>query len=78
VLPALMNLHTGQWLLREQGDHLTVTSRHTVAINEANVTTVLGDGASVADARAYVRTALSTNSLATLRHAKDYAQARRR
>lgn len=78
VLPALMSLHTGQWLLEPAGDRLTVTSRHTVAINEENVAKVLGEDATVADARTFVRTALGTNSLATLRHAKEYAEARRR
>jgi len=77
VLPALMTLHTGRWLLEEIGGGLKVTSRHTVAINEANVAKVLGAKATMADARSFVRNALGTNSLATLEHAKRYAQARR-
>lgn len=39
---------------------------------------MLGAGKTVADARAYVHHALSTNSRATLAHAKEYAEARRR
>jgi aromatase len=74
VLPALMTLHTGHWLLAQDGEGVSVTSRHTVAINEANITGILGTGATIQDARNYVRTALSTNSLATLGHAKDYAE----
>ncbi|MGH3720763.1 MAG: aromatase/cyclase [Pseudonocardiaceae bacterium] len=75
--PALMTLHTGHWLLEENSDGVAVTSRHTVVINDANITRVLGDEASLGDARNFVRTALSTNSLATLGHAKDYAESRR-
>ncbi|MEU2743836.1 cyclase, partial [Streptomyces sp. NPDC007095] len=38
---------------------------------------ILGCGATVADAREYVHTALSTNSRATLTHAKAFAENRR-
>ena len=37
---------------------------------------MLGADADVARARSYVRTALSTNSRATLGHAKAYAESR--
>ncbi len=76
VLPALMTMHTGQWCLAENGDGVVATSRHTVAINVANVALVLGQEASLADAMSFVRNALSTNSLTTLRHAKEYAESR--
>ncbi|ONI90822.1 cyclase [Actinosynnema sp. ALI-1.44] len=76
-VPALMTLHTGQWLLVENEGGVEVTSRHTVVINEANIAEVLGAGADVEDARKFVRTALGTNSLATLAHAKEYAESRR-
>jgi len=72
--PALMTLHTGRWLLEEKSDGVTVTSRHTVVIKEENIANVLGEEASIDDARTFVRTALSTNSLATLEHAKKYAE----
>ena len=42
-----------------------------------NIARVLGPDATVADARAYVQGALSTNSRATLGHAKDHAEKRR-
>ncbi len=77
VLPALMSLHTGAWLLVETPTGVTVTSRHTVAINEANVAKVLGEAATVDDARTFVRNALSANSLATLKHAKAHAESLR-
>ena len=76
-LPALMSLHTGRWSLTELGDgRLSVSSQHTVLINEANVAGVLGADATVADAREFIRTALSGNSSATLRHAKEFAEHR--
>jgi aromatase len=73
-VPPLMTLHTGEWLLDGDADGVDVTSRHTVMINESAVAGVLGDGASVDDAKRYVRDALSTNSLTTLRHAGEYAE----
>ncbi|NHD19329.1 MULTISPECIES: aromatase/cyclase [unclassified Actinopolyspora] len=77
VLPALMTLHTGRWSIEETASGTKVTSRHTVAINEANVESVLGAGADVDQARSFVRTALSGNSLTTLNLAKEYAESRR-
>ncbi|MFD0206395.1 MULTISPECIES: aromatase/cyclase [Saccharothrix] len=77
VLPALLTVHTGAWLFTETATGVRTTSRHTVAVNEEKVAAVLGSGATVADAKNFVRKALSTNSLATLEHAKDYAESRR-
>ncbi|GAA4078566.1 MULTISPECIES: aromatase/cyclase [Actinomadura] len=77
VLPALMNLHTGYWLLTEHDGGVTATSQHTVIINTDNITKVLGEDADLDRARTFVRTALSGNSSATLRHAKEYAESRR-
>jgi aromatase len=79
VLPALMTLHTGCWTIAADpadGAALTVTSQHTVSINEANIHRVLGPDADVAAARTFVQGALSANSLATLRHAKEFAESR--
>jgi aromatase len=78
TLPALMSLHTGYWAFEENGDSVLATSQHTVVLNTANIAKVLGADATVADARDYVRDALSTNSRATLGHAKDHAESRRR
>jgi aromatase len=75
VMPALMTLHTGRWLLEERdGAGVSVTSRHTVGINTARIADVLGAGADVLTAQEFVRKALSGNSLATLHAAKDYAE----
>jgi aromatase len=75
-LPALMTAHLGQWRIQETADDVRVTSEHTVVINEENISSVLGSGAGVAEAASFVRAALSTNSLATLGHAKAYAESR--
>ncbi|MBC3842337.1 cyclase [Streptacidiphilus sp. 4-A2] len=75
TLPALMSLHTGYWTFTDQGGGTTTaSSQHTVVLNPANIAPVLGPEATVADAREYVRTALSTNSRATLGFAKQYAE----
>jgi aromatase len=72
-----MTLHTGYWLFEDTGDGVLATSQHTVVLNEANITAVLGDDADVDQARTFVRDALSGNSLATLGHARDHAESRR-
>ncbi|OEV30524.1 cyclase [Streptomyces nanshensis] len=76
TLPALMTLHTGYWTFSPDDEGVTASSQHTVTINTDNITRILGSEATVEDAKAYVHNALSTNSLATLGHAKDYAEAR--
>lgn len=75
--PALMTAHTGEWSLTTVDDGVLATSRHSVVIRPEAVAGVLGASATVADARAFVQKALSTNSTTTLRHAKAYAEARR-
>ncbi|GGQ57856.1 aromatase/cyclase [Streptomyces flaveolus] len=78
TLPALLTLHTGYWQLDEGPDGVTTaTSQHTVVLNPDAITQVLGDGAGVPEARAFIREALGGNSRATLGHAKRYAEARR-
>lgn len=78
TLPALMSLHTGVWTFEEGGDGTTMaSSQHTVVLNTDNIAKILGDDATVAAARAYVQDALSTNSRATLDHARRYAEGTR-
>jgi aromatase len=77
TLPALMTLHTGYWQLDRDGDGVLASSQHTVALNVDNIPTVLGPDADVAQARTFIRTALSGNSLATLGLAKEYAEGKR-
>lgn len=74
TLPALMTLHTGEWTFEENEEGTAASSQHTVTINTANIAAVLGEQATVAQAREYVREALSANSRATLGHAKSYAE----
>ncbi|MGI5456687.1 aromatase/cyclase [Streptomyces sp. CA-249302] len=76
TLPALMTLHTGYWTFADTADGVAASSQHTVTINTANIAKILGADATVEDAKTFVRDALSTNSRATLGHAKDYAEAR--
>ena len=62
----------------EAGTVQTATSRHTVLLDPAAVDEgVLGTDKTVADARSFVRDALGTSSLATLNHAKAFAEQRR-
>ncbi|MEV5955430.1 aromatase/cyclase [Streptomyces sp. NPDC051987] len=77
TLPALMNLHTGYWTFRETDEGTFASSQHTVVLRPENIAKILGPDAGVAEAREYVQGALSTNSRATLNHAKAYAEARR-
>jgi aromatase len=74
TLPALMSLHTGEWTFTDTGTGTLASSQHTVTLNTANIARILGPAATVADARSYVHTALSTNSSATLAHAKAHAE----
>ncbi|MGW0793024.1 aromatase/cyclase [Streptomyces sp. NPDC002911] len=78
VLPSLMTLHTGYWTFAEDGECVTASSQHTVTLDMNNIARVLGAGATVADAKQFVRTALGTNSLTTLNHAKAFAERRDR
>ncbi|MFC9087295.1 aromatase/cyclase [Nocardiopsis dassonvillei] len=74
VLPPLMTVHTGSWTLRETEHGVDATSRHTVVVNPESVPRILGEHAGLAQARAFLQDALSTNSLATLGRAKEYAE----
>jgi aromatase len=76
TLPALLALHTGYWTFTEVEGGATASSQHTVVLKREAITTVLGPDATVAQARQFVQDALSTNSLATLGHARDFAEAR--
>ncbi|WP_059008587.1 aromatase/cyclase [Streptomyces specialis] len=77
TLPALMTLHTGYWKLEENADGVAATSQHAVIINTENITRILGEDADLAQAKAFVKNALSTNSTATLGYAKAYAEGKR-
>ncbi len=77
TLPPLLALHTGYWLFEEDGAGVTTaTSQHTIVINAGQVAAVLGEGVGLAEAKTFAQQALSANSLATLGHAKQYAELR--
>lgn len=72
-VPPLLTAHVGAWLLDESDGVTTAVARHTVVINPSSVS-LLGPDTTVADARSFIRDALGTNSLATLRHAKEFTE----
>lgn len=78
VTPALLTGHSGLWSFTEDPAGSTgataVTARHTVAVNAAAVTSALGPGTTLTDARQYLRDSLSRNSRATLAHAAASAR----
>ncbi|MEU8258911.1 aromatase/cyclase [Micromonospora inaquosa] len=77
TLPALMNVHTGIWTFTENDEGVAASSQHTVVLNPDNIPRILGPDAGVEEARNYVRNALSTNSRATLDHARAHAERNR-
>jgi aromatase len=72
--PALMDAHTGAWSVVPDETGATVTSRHSVILREEAIVPVLGEGATVEQARRYVREALGRNSTATLHLARHHAE----
>ncbi|MEY6563489.1 aromatase/cyclase [Streptomyces sp. PGLac3x] len=76
TLPALITLHTGRWTVTPGANGVTASSQHTFTVDPGKVTKILGADATVQDAIDYVRTALSTNSMATLGLAKAFAEGR--
>ncbi|MFI6442586.1 SRPBCC family protein [Streptomyces sp. NPDC050759] len=77
VLPALLAAHTGVWTVEplsgpEGG--VAVTSQHTVVIRPDAIEGVMGEGAGIVQAQEFVRSALSTNSRATLALTKEFAE----
>ena len=77
VTPRLLLGHSGLWEFADgDGGTAVLTARHTVVLDPAAVPEVLGEGRTLADARAHVRTALGRNSLATMSHAAAFAEAR--
>nr|QFS19053.1 START domain family cyclase [Streptomyces sp. FXJ8.102] len=72
-VPPLLTAHVGEWLLEEADGGTTAVARHTVVINPSSVT-LLGPDTTVAGARTFIRETLGANSLATLRHAKEFTE----
>ncbi|WP_329410100.1 hypothetical protein OG563_46365 [Nocardia vinacea] len=78
TVPPIARAHLGQWSVEQHADSVTVTGRHTVALDPAGVRQVLGDDATVEAATRLVRSALGKHSLATLEAAKSFAENRLR
>ncbi|MDO0926688.1 aromatase/cyclase [Streptomyces sp. TG1A-8] len=74
-LAPLLTAHTGHWLFTETPEGIVASARHTATINP-DALDLLFPGATVQDARAYLRKALSANSVSNLRFAKEYAEER--
>lgn len=76
--PPIMAAHVGRWTLKDIGDGIEAgieaTSHHTVVIRPEVVSEVLGPDGTLERARELIRHALGTNSLTTLRHAKEFAE----
>ncbi|MDV6286807.1 hypothetical protein [Rhodococcus jostii] len=78
TVPPIAHAHLGQWLVEQHAEYVTVSGRHTVALDPAGMRRVLGDGAAVDRASRHVRAALGKHSLDTLDAAKSYAESRLR
>ncbi len=76
VLPALMTAHTGRWSLLPTATGVRAVSQHSVMVKDSAIRAVLGEDATLASAKAFIRTALGGNSTATLKLAKAHAEAR--
>jgi aromatase len=72
--PVLMSAHTGHWEFGESGGAVIARSWHTVTLDPEGVRAVLGPDMSTVQLRAKVRHALGTDSLMTLRRAKEYIE----
>ena len=72
--PDMLFGHSGAWEFADAPDGAVVTARHTVAINPVAAREILGADTDLADARAYLTEALSTNSRNTLLCAVRYAE----
>ncbi|MGW0832493.1 aromatase/cyclase [Streptomyces prunicolor] len=78
MAPRLMLGHSGLWTFANGPGGPEVTARHTVALNPEAIPEVLGEHATLAEARAYLRDALGRNSRTTIEHADAFAAGRRK
>lgn len=72
--PELLAAHTGEWLVVPDERGVTVTAKHSLVLREENITAVLGEDAGLAQARRYVRQALSQHCVALFTLAKEHAE----
>lgn len=74
-LPPIMAVHTGHWQFEEADGVVFGRCWQTVTLDPAGVRAVLGEQATLADAREEVRRALGADSVTTLRRAKEFLEA---
>jgi C7-C12 aromatase (ARO/CYC) len=72
-LAPLLTAHRGHWLFTETPEGVIASARHVATIKRSALD-LLFPGATVQDARNYLRKVLSANSVANLRFAKEYAE----
>jgi aromatase len=70
----LIAAHCGEWSLLPDATGVTVISQHHVVVREKAIEQVLGEGATLSDARRRVRADLGRQSLQILRVAKKHAE----
>jgi aromatase len=73
-VPPVMAGHTGRWVFEESDGSVIARSWHTVTLSPEGVRAALGPDVTAAQAREKVRHALGTNSLTTLRRAKEFVE----
>ncbi|MFJ3421984.1 cyclase [Streptomyces sp. NPDC086082] len=73
TLAPLLAAHTGEWSLTEDEHGATLTSRQTLVLCEEDIPAVLGEGATLADARRQVRAAVTRESQVLLTLAQQHA-----
>lgn len=73
ITPPLLAGHSGEWFFEPHTDGTLATACHTVTLRPEAIPSLLGPGATVAEAQAHVREALGRNSRATLGHAASAA-----
>ena len=72
--PSMMDAHTGSWEFTAGDGSVTVTSYHTVVLNEPAIPSVLGADATIEDAKKFIRNAAGGNSAQTLALAKKFVE----
>ncbi|MEV0358734.1 hypothetical protein AB0H71_22030 [Nocardia sp. NPDC050697] len=75
-VPPIARAHLGQWSVEQHAGSVTITGRHTVALDPVGIEKVLGPDATVEAATGRVRAALGKHSLDTLEAAKSHAENR--
>jgi hypothetical protein len=73
TLAPLLSAHTGHWRFVTTPEGVLASARHTATIRRENLH-LLAPGATVEDARTYLRRSLSANSVANLQFARRYAE----